>query len=835
MKTTLFSAWLPPATRSRGTSAVCLLAGLLIPLASATSLAAAELPVIESLSVQPAEAVLTHPRHIQSLLVTGQTADGRRIDLTSQADFSSSSRQVAEVSPLGHVLPAGSGESTITVSAAGRTAAVRIQVQLPQERPPYSFTHEVMPVLSRAGCNSGACHGYSLGKNGFKLSLRGADAAADVGSLTEEFLQRRINPHQPEASLLLTKPLGDVPHKGGVRFEKNSLLYENLLGWVRDGAPDDVAEAVALESIEIYPKKVVLEPGRQQQLQLLARYADGTVRDVTRLAVFTVNTERIAETTDDGLVTATALGETAVSGRFERIFATAGFIVQKHDPTFDPTPVPAGNVADLHVIRKLNELNIRPSVLADDATFLRRVYLDLIGIQPTPDEITAFLASSQPDKRAAVVEELFLRPEFVDQWSLKWGDLLQVSRDRLSQPAVFAFREWIRGAVSSNMPLDELARAVLTGQGGFADDPTAAFLAFSADTDDTLQRATQVFCGVRMLCAKCHPHPFENWTQGDYYGLHSFFNQVSTKADPRLPGVKNARSVLVNPAAGYSRNPRTGQLQPPRFLGGTEPELPPNTDRRLAYADWLTSPENPYFARSLANRFWSYFFHRGIIDPVDDLRTTNPPVNPELLDALTGTLVENQFDIRQLMRTIVTSNTYQRSSVPNDSNREDNMNFSRAVPRRVPAEALLDSIVQATGVPERFAGAPVGFTAAQLPDATVRSEFLDLFGKPQRMEACECERDDGSNMLQALHFINGKSILSRVADPRGRVAQLLGQKLTDEELVQHLYLWAIARPATAEETALGTATITAYGDQRKEAAEDILWALLNSRDFLLVH
>jgi hypothetical protein len=356
----------------------------------------------------------------------------------------------------------------------------------------------------------------------------------------------------------------------------------------------------------------------------------------------------------------------------------------------------------------------------------------------------------------------------------------------------------------------------------------------SKDPDDTLQRVTQVFCGVRMLCARCHPHPFEHWTQGDYYGLHSFFNQVAIKPDPRQTGVLNAKTILLNLATPSSVNPRTTKAQPPRYLGGGEPALDPGADRRVEYARWLTTPENPYFARSLANRIWSYFFHRGIIDPVDDLRSTNPPINAPLLDALTKDFVEHKFDMRHLMQVIVSSRTYQRSSTPNETNAEDDLDFSHAIPRRLPAEALLDSLVQATGVKENFVGAPAGFTAAQLPDGNVQSSFLSLFGKPQRAEACECERDLSTNMLQALHFINGQSILSRVTSPAGRPALLLQKKPADDDLIDQLYLWSLARRPSETERAVSAKFIVGYGDKRGEAAQDLMWALLNSRDFTML-
>jgi hypothetical protein len=812
---------------------LCGTSGLLV-LAMAAD-AAAPSALVGELQVQPTSLVLGHPRQPHSLLVTGRTADGLSLDLTAQAAYRSSNEKVARVDVLGWVQPIGNGSADITVTAGGKSVVVKATVKLPQREPAYSFRHEVMPVLSKGGCNQGACHGYSLGKNGFKLSLRGADPADDYHWLTDEFFERRVNRHNPPASLLLAKPLGDIPHAGGVRFQRDGLLHRSLLGWIRDGAPSDLDHPVKLVSVEITPKKVVLAPGMQHPLQLLARYSDGSIRDVTRLGIYTANTERVAGVDDVGLVTAHEMGETAVSARFERIFATANFIVLKPNPSFKASPVPEDNLIDKFVIHKLNDLNIRPSDLADDAAFLRRVHVDLIGVQPTADEVLAFLSDKAPDKRTKLVDALFRRPEFVDQWSLKWGDLLQNSRKHLSAPAVFALREWLRAAVASNMPLDEFARQLLGGRGGVADDPAAGYLAVSKDADDSLQRVTQVFCGVRMLCARCHAHPFENWTQADYYGLHSFFNQVGRKADPRLPNVPNARAIVINKAVGYSLNPRSKQLQKPRFLGGQEIELL-NLDRREAYARWLTSPDNPFFARSLANRIWSYFFHRGIIDPVDDIRTTNPPINPELLDALTRDFVAHKFDARHLMRMIVLSRTYQRSSIPNETNAQDDMNFSRMIPRRLPAETLLDSLMQATGVTENIGGAPGGFTAKQLPDAEVQSDFLNLFGKPQRVEACECERDDGSNMLQALHLINGDVIFRRVSAPNGRLAQLLAKKPADPELIEQVYLWSLCRRPSERERQVSLKLFQTYGKaKRNEAAQDLLWALLNSKDFLLVN
>jgi hypothetical protein len=788
-----------------------------------------------AITVHPSTIELRHPRQPHSLQILGTTADGYSLDLRSEARFTSANPGIAVVDEQGWVRPISSGQTQVTVTVAGQTRSVSVSVRLAAAKPPYSFRHEVMAVLSKAGCNQGACHGYSLGKNGFKLSLRGQDPEQDYFALARQFAGRRVNFQSPEESLIVAKPRGDIPHEGGVRFRRHSLSNDILVSWIRQGAPDDLKDPARVVGVRMVPEQLVLRPGQKHRLQLVAVYNDGTRRAVTRLGTFTANNGQFATVDDEGSVVAGDAGETAIVGRFERTFAATSVLVLNPTAKFVATPVPSDNLIDRHVIEKLNRLKITPSPLAGDEEFLRRVYLDLIGVQPKPEEVRTFLANKHPGKRAAVVDALFTRPEFVDHWSLKWGDLLQNSRNSVSAPSVYLFREFIRGAVASNMRLDEFARRLLTARGGILDDPASVYFAISKDTNDTVERVTQVFCGVRMLCARCHAHPLENWTQADYYGLASLFNQVSTRPDGRFPRVPNTKLVQLNLAAGPATNPRTGRPQPPKFLGAEAPPLPAGKDRRAAYAAWLTAPENPFFARGLVNRIWSYFFHRGIIEPVDDVRSTNPPINPALLDALTEDFIAHHFDARHLMRRIVASATYQRSSVATASNRHDEQNFSHAIPRRVPAEALLDSLVQATGVPENIGGAPAGFRAAQLPDGNVDSPFLKLFGKPQRMEACECERDNSSNMLQALHFINGKSILARVQHPNGRPAQLLRQKLSDSQQVTELYLWSLARHPSGREMQVSLQFLQSYGARRAEALQDLLWALLNSKDFLLVH
>ncbi len=790
----------------------------------------------DSAVVLPTSMQLTHPRQPRSVQVMGLTADGYTLDLVEQAKFLSANPAIARIDEKGWVHPVANGNTSISVVISGTTTNISIEVKLPKSDPQYSFLHEVMPVLSQSGCNAGACHGYSLGKNGFKLSLRGADPTVDYPSIAREFFGRRIDVLRPEASLLVAKPRGDCAHEGGARFPRNSLQDNILSSWVRQGAPDDSRDKLQVSGVRMVPAKLVLKPGQRHRLQLIADYNDGSTRDVTKLGIFTVNNDQFAKVDDQGVVKAGDAGETAIVARFERTFAATGVLVLLESKSFVPTPVPINKLVDGPIIDKLNRLKITPSTICTDDEFLRRVYLDLIGVQPKPDEIRSFLANKSLTKRDEVIVSLFERPEFIDHWSLKWGDLLQNSRNSVSSQSVYMFREFIRSAVASNLPMDKFAAKLVTSRGGINEDPAAVYYAISKDANDTIERVTQVFCGVRMLCARCHPHPMENWTQADYFGLVSFFSQVVIKQDTRYQNIPNTKMVQLNLAAGFATNPRTNQAQPPRFLGGIEPKQTPGTDRREAYASWLVSNDNIFFARGMVNRVWSYFFHRGIIDPVDDIRSTNPPINPALLEALTKNFIEQKFDIRQLMKTIVSSGTYQLSSIANDSNKFDEQNFSRMIPRRVPAEALLDSLVQATGVPENYGGAPGGFRAAQLPDGNVDSPFLKLFGKPQRMDACECERDNGSNMLQALHFINGKSILGRLQNPNSRPSTFAKLKTPDPELISDLYLWCVARQPSAKEMEVSLAFLKATpADKRAEALQDFMWALLNSKDFQMLH
>ena len=799
--------------------------------------AADSLPQSTGLIVTPQQVVVSHPRFPQLLLVGRQLEDGTHVDLTRDATFVSANPEVARVDEHGKVWPVAAGETTISVSAAGMTAQIAVtsrplgSAEVPV--PLVSYQNEVQPILSKARCNQGACHGYSLGKNGFKLSLRGMDPEYDHMALTKEYFGRRIRRDDPRSSIILSKPAGDVPHVGGVRFRQKSDAYLRLEQWIREGASSDLGGNSQLTGIAVTPEyRVLPKPGSQQQLQVTATFADGTTRDVTSLTIFSSGNEELAEVSEDGLVTMLARGGVAIQVRYERVFVVANIVALDTAAGFTWENPPERNLIDTHVFSRLRDLRMNPSELSTDAAFLRRVSLDLIGVQPAPLELREFLADTSPDKRDRAIERLLERPEYVDHWSLKWGDLLQNSRRNMPEDSVFAYRDWLRHAVAANMPPDEFAREVITGQGAVRDDATAAFYRVSTDPKISLERTAQVFTGIRMLCARCHPHPFENWTQADYYGLASFFNQVGEKADYLNP---LDRVIVLRKETGYALNPRSGQLQPPRFLGGAEPEIKPGADRRIVFAEWLTSKQNPLFARSLVNRYWSYFFARGIIDPVDDIRVTNPPINAPLLDALTADFVEYGFDVRHLLRTIAQSRTYQLSTVANPTNAHDVDNFSRMLPRRLAAEQLLDSVGQATGIAENIAGAPAGFRAAQTPDSTAANEFLDLFGRAPRMEACECERGSDSNMLQALHMINGNTLLQKVLAPNSRVATIAAdQKLTPEQRVEELYLCTVCRLPTADELKVSLAYLQDKPNP-VEAYQDLMWALLNSNDFLFVN
>ncbi len=616
---------------------------------------------------------------------------------------------------------------------------------------PVSFRHDVEPILTRAGCNAGACHGTPSGKNGFRLSLRGYDPALDILTLTREIHARRLDLLDPSASLILRKATGQVPHEGGQRLRADDEQYKLLLRWIAEGARDDSATASPLERLDVSPPHAILdEPATSRQVRVIAHYRDGSRREVTHLTRFGINDEAIALVHPDGRVEKRKAGEAAVTAEYLGQMATARFLFRDAAPGFIWPAPPEHNYIDRHVFAKLRLLHLEPSSLCSDGEFLRRVTLDVIGKLPTADDVRRFLADRDPDKRRRVIEALLERPEFADWWALKWADRLGCNQRFVGKIGAHLYHEWIRQAMLANMPEDELARAIVTGRGGNYSSPPAGFYRRLRDPQVRAEEVAQLFLGVRIGCARCHNHPGERWTQDDYYGLAAFFARVRYRNGPFFIQIYDKEETVYEARQGEVVHPRTGQTMPPRFLGGSVAALGPHEDRREALARWLTRPDNPFFARNAVNRIWYHLFGQGIVEPVDDFRGTNPPCNEELLDALAADFIQHGFDRKYLIRTIVSSRTYQLSSTPTGSNAEDSRYFSHARVRLLQAEQLLDAIAAASGATVKFPAFPLGTPAAALPDGEYKIPFLEAFGRPARAMVCECERDSDTNLGQAL-------------------------------------------------------------------------------------
>lgn len=699
-----------------------------------------------------------------------------------------------------------------------------------------SFSHDILPALTKAGCNAGTCHGTPSGKNGFRLSLRGFDAELDAMTLTREVQGRRINPLQPERSLILLKAVADIPHGGGRRFRPDSTLYRLLRDWIAEGAPDDRATASLLVELSVAPKQLTLtNSDKSPPLRVTARFADETMRDVTHLARFTVNDETMAEVNLEGVITKIRAGEVTVIAEYLSQLVTAQILFLDAKPGFVWSAPPENNFVDAHVFAKLKTLCIPASELCSDATFLRRAFLDVIGRLPTAAEARDFIANASPGKRAVLIDELLERPEFADWWALKWADRLGCNQRFVGKIGAIKYHAWIRNAMAVNLPEDQFATAVLTAAGGNYGAPPAGFYRRVRDPQTRAEETAQLFLGVRMQCAKCHNHPGERWTQNDYYGLAAFFARVSYRDGPFFIQVYDKEETVLAPRTGELTHPRTQQTVPPKFLGGTEPGIPAGTDRRAVLAAWLTSPDNPFFAKAAVNRYWYHLLGRGIVEPVDDFRSSNPPSHPELLDALAADFIKHGYDRKHLIRTIVNSRVYQLSSQTSDDNAHDIKYFSHANTRLLPAEALLDAISDATGVGEEFPNQPAGTPAVSLPDGEYKHPFLEAFGRPARAMACECERDTDTNLSQALHLVGGQVVHQKIRSDAGRVALLAQSAVSDSEAVDTLFLATLSRFPTDDERRIGVTLLTRRDTPRRQSLEDLLWTLLNHREFLFQH
>ncbi|HVX12498.1 MAG TPA: DUF1549 domain-containing protein [Pirellulales bacterium] len=783
----------------------------------------------ERIEVYPPQVKLASTRARMQLVVTGFYAGGGVQDLTRAAQFLSTNEQVAKLAGSA-VLPAANGQAEVLVHVAGQEVKVPVEVAGQETVERVSFNYGTLAALSKQGCNQGACHGSPSGKGGFRMSLRAYDAALDQVTLVREAYGRRTNMFEPEKSLLLQKPLMEVAHGGGQRLRKSDPSYELLRDWIAQGCQFDPADAPSCVKVDVYPRQRILHrPAHTQQIHVLAHFSDGSVRDITQLASFSSSDEAVASVDATGLVVGNDRGEAAILVRFLDKIETAYMMFLKDVPGFAWNNPPESNYVDKFVFEKLKQLQILPSDVCTDEEFVRRVFLDVIGELPSVAESQAFLADTDPQKRAKLIDGLLERPEFADFWALKWADLLRLRNNKVTVTGVPKFHHWVMNAWRKNMPYDEFARELLMADGSTFDNPPANYFRTATDTNDCTETTSQLFLGIRIQCAKCHNHPFERWTQDNYYGIGAFFNRVQRKQSARPEEL-----VVWIARGGEVTQPRTGKQMKPWLPLSGDAELPGETDRRQALVEWLVRPDNPFFAKVEVNRLWGHLLGRGIVEPVDDFRDSNPPASASLLDALAKDFVEHRFDRKYILRTILNSRTYQLSSRKNEFNQSDVKYFSHARTRLLSAEQLLDAICQVTSVAEKFAGMPLGTRATQLPSPDVDNYFLKVFGQPARETACQCERSSDSNLSQALQMINGPLVHGKVRDENNRFRQLLKTGKTNEEIITELYLAAFARKPSEHEMSIAVNHIATSGDQVR-GLEDVCWALLNANEFLFQH
>ena len=778
------------------------------------------------LEVYPAELTLGSIRDARRVLVTGITTDGQRIDLTGKASLTTAAPNFS-VGTDGYLTPVSGGEGKLLVEAGGLKTEIPVRVTA-TDAMPIDFIRDVNPLLSKIGCNQGTCHGSANGKNGFKLSLRGYDALYDYRALVDDISGRRFNRSEPSQSLMLLKPTQGVPHEGGFLFDEESRIYRTLEQWIAEGC-NFRADSARVVGVEIYPPTPLLQLRHdQQQLIVIAKYADGSTRDVTRDATFETSNFEVATVSKTGMITAVQRGEAAALVRYEGNYAAAPISILGNRDGYQWVPQPEYNIIDGLVNAKLQRMKILPSGMASDTEFLRRVTLDLVGVPPTIEEVTAFETDTTETqaKRAAKVEQLLAGPGYVEHWTLKWSDLLLNRRKTVTERGVWAFRNWIRQAIATNKPYEQFAAELITANGNTFENPAANYFRIAREPKLVMENMTQVFLGTRFNCNQCHDHPFERWTQRQYYDLAAYFADVG-----RRPMPDGDEFIFTMGAPTAVVNPDTNQAASPKFPFEHSGAIDAGAARREQLAQWLTAKENPYFAKSIVNRYWSYFFGRGIIDPVDDIRASNPASNPELLDALTKDFIEHNHDLKRLIRLICSSVTYQRSLDANVWNEDDTANFSHALPRRLAAEQLYDSIIQATGAPRALPGVPAGFRAAELPDPQVEVAFLDMFGRAPRESPCECERTSDVSLGQTLNMVNGSTIGDAIAHPQGIVARSIAAGATSDRLIETIYLSVLCRKPAPEELTQAQAYFAAAGSP-KEAAEDLMWALINSPGFL---
>ena len=803
---------------------LCVVAGLRAP-AQAPSPA-----TTTALRVYPAAIRLDDASDRQRLTAITTTSSGTSLDRTRDVQWRMLEADLAEVAIADDAVTLHgkrTGDGTLLAVLDGAEVRVPVHVERPDVVPTVSFRNQVVPILTRSGCNAGSCHGAASGKEGFGLSLFGFNPERDHVALTRDLRSRRLDPATPEQSLLLQKATGGVPHKGNQRFRADSTRYRDLRAWIAAGAPDDGKTAPALVGIELLPVDAVLVgAGRTLQLQVRARYADGSDRDVTDLVLWSSSNDLAAAVTTDGRVGSQQAGEACVLARFGGFAAAAEVLVLADDAPFTWPAVTAANFVDEHVHRKLQRARVAPAPLCSDEVFVRRVFLDLLNQLPTAAEAAAFAADPAADKRTRLVDELLQRPAFALAQAMAWAEVLQVDAEMMEAKGAAQMTSWLQDGFARARPFDEMVRELLTAEGStFANGP-ANFYVTAGQPHLLAERVAQNFLGVRMQCAQCHNHPFENWTMNDYYGFAAFFAQVGRKRaeDPY-------ESIIWDRRSGEARNERDNSVAAPRVLGGGPATIPPGTDRRRVLADWLCAPGNPWFARNVANRVWAGLFGRGIVDAPDDVRVSNPASHEALLAELAAQLAANRFDVRTLFRTLCASRTYQMARHP--GNPQASL-FAGNQVRRLTAEQLLDAIGAVTGVPTKYAGLALGEPATAIARGRTGVRFLDVFGRPARTTACTCERREEPTLGQTLHLINGDTIGQKVADKNGRLQRALDAKAAPAAMLEDLFLAAYSRKPTAAESARLLEPIAAAA-AAQVAWQDLYWAVLNSQEFTFQH
>ncbi len=799
---------------------------------------------IEAAGLKPGGALeLKGAEARRQLLVTGFDAAGTARDLTATVVFEESPAGVVKVGRGGLVAPLADGETRLQARAAnGVTADLALKVRESQTEAPINFGNQIVPIFTKGGCNGGGCHGKSSGQNGFKLSLLGFEPGDDYEYLVKEAKGRRLFPAAPERSLLLLKGTATLPHGGGQRMTVDSDDYRLMVRWISQGMPFGKPTDPKIERIEVHPKERVMAMGGSQQLAVVAHYSDGTVHDVTHSALYEANDKNLAKTEGPGLVSVfDQPGDVGVMIRYQGKVAVFRAILPLGAPV-ENLPEPR-NFIDTLVFAKLKKMGLPPSPPSDDATFFRRVTLDIAGRLPTPEEAKRFLESKDAAKRDAAIDALLASTDYADFFANKWGALLRNKRgDAKDKRGTYSFHDWIRDSFASNKRYDQFVREIVAASGDLSENPPVTWFRQVRDSNAQLEDTAQLFLGTRLQCAQCHHHPYEKWSQDDYYGLAAVFKQTGRKA-----GAQPGEEVIFHRRGkATATNKKTGKQLEAAALGASFKDLSPDEDPRAALADWMSNPENPHFAKSLANRYWKHFLNRGLVEPEDDMRETNPPTNPELLDALAKYFVESGFDLKQLIRAICQSRVYQLDSAPNQFNGVDKLCYSRYYAKRLTAETLFDAVGTLLKTESRFDGVPVGTKAVQLPDNSFNasSYFLQVFGRPEASSSCECERSQEASLAQALHLLNSKELQEKLASDQCRPALLAADPAPDEEKLRGLYLLAFAREASAEEIQVGKAHIekkiaAAAGDKagaaKRAAYEDIVWALLNTKEFLFNH